>query len=573
MAVPMDVFDAGEIRAFIDPFTERELFNEFIDLDRLVRDYDPSVTDVSMTSESASESPSERTRPTTTENSEVTSNAPSYDLDQDDMMQETGASSRDHPSAGDQQSGLDSSSLLIPVLRDEHKKRTVVDRPPTLPPSGGLVDEVLAPTIHLRASRLIAPRPDAHPITSWRDGSHPRPEVSQERAPRSRTLVDPKKTADVRAKGSCLHCSISKVRCDVADLCARCRTWDPDNHHRVCVRTSIGDILRSGRSSILDGGRWTPERSQLASSLDGRSRLGGPTFITVYFSSSDRQGLTIPVTEHADGHLRILHDCQPTNQVKILKWAENDLGNPVSGNFQSSIEAFLYLYSQRDCVEKVGSIATLTWIVLVVRMSSLWRLISASELCYCYALDGQQCKMPLPSSIATELKHFAQREMSSAEEKAIDEISNLIPIAFSNNNSDAPAIWAALWSVISIYRSALQKVASHVVAFKDDFGEVTRRLLDALIVAFCDHYRTRKVLETLDSAFQPSFLGWDDVRAAYDQARQKRHCFYEEVRAYECHGDELIVAHAVKNEEKPRKKRKQTEFVPLQMRAWGSWEA
>lgn len=158
-------------------------------------------------------------------------------------------------------------------------------------------------------------------------------------------------------------------------------------------------------------------------------------------------------------------------------------------------------------------------------MSSLWRLISASELWY--ASVGQQCKKPLPSSIANELKYLAQREMSSAEEKAIDEISDLIPIAFSNKNSNAPAIWAALWSVISIYRSALQKVASHVVAFKDDFGEVTRRLLDALIVALDDHYRTRKVLEALDIAIQPSFLGWDDVQAAYDQARRERRGFCE----------------------------------------------
>lgn len=111
-------------------------------------------------------------------------------------------------------------------------------------------------------------------------------------------------------------------------------------------------------------GRWTPERSQVASSLDERFRLGGPVReITVYFSLSDQQGLAIPVGQHVDGHFRILPDCSAF-QAKILEWAENDLGNPASGNFQSSIEAFLYLYSRRDCVEKVGSIATLTLIVL-----------------------------------------------------------------------------------------------------------------------------------------------------------------------------------------------------------------
>jgi hypothetical protein len=207
----MDLCDVDDIYTVIDRVAERDLLEEFIDLERLERDYDPSVTDASMTSESTSDSPSEHTRPTTIENSEVTSNAPSYGLDQDDMVQETGASNRDHYRAGDQRSGLDSTSLLIPVLSDEHKEPTVVDRPPTLPPDGGLVAPVT--TVHLRGSRLLAPGPGPQPaaITSWSHGSPPRPEVPQGRSPRNRTVFDPKKTAGVRAMKSCQHCSIRKI--------------------------------------------------------------------------------------------------------------------------------------------------------------------------------------------------------------------------------------------------------------------------------------------------------------------------------------------------------------------------
>lgn len=209
MASPMDLCDVEDIRAVIDAVTDKALFEEFIHWDKLERDYDPSVTDASMVSESASDSPSDRTWPTTMEKSDVTSNAFSYDHDQDDMMQDTETSSRLYPCAKDRQSGLDSTGLLIPVLRDEHKEPTVVSRPLNLPPSGGLV----APGVHLRSSRLLAPAPSAHPsaITSWSHGSPPRPEVSQGRSQRPRKVFDPKKTAGVRAKGSCQHCSILKV--------------------------------------------------------------------------------------------------------------------------------------------------------------------------------------------------------------------------------------------------------------------------------------------------------------------------------------------------------------------------
>lgn len=165
-------------------------------------------------------------------------------------------------------------------------------------------------------------------------------------------------------------------------------------------------------------------------------------------------------------------------------------------------------------------------------MSSLWRLISACRLWY----DEGQSRIALPDYIANQLRYYAQLKMSSAEAKAIQEIENLIPIAFTNDNSDIPVVWAALWSLILTYRQVLQMVAGGTVAFKDNFTEVTSRLLDALIVALSAHYRTRRVLEILDKAallsfddkaMEPSFLRYDDVRNAYDQARLERYGFCE----------------------------------------------
>ena len=222
---PMDRCDVEDIKKTINAVEDRAMFEEYtilFDSGTMERDYTPSVTDASMTS--SSDSPSEHTRPTTTDYSEVTSDAPSPDPDQDDMMQVTGANanSRDNPTgAGAQHSGGD---LIFPVLVDMHKERTVVDRPPTLPPSGGLVAENFP--VHLRPSRAIAPRPDTHSpaIMSWSQGSPPRTDGGvQGRAGRSRVVHDPKGTAAVRKLGSCQHCAIQKIKVRWNALFCACR--------------------------------------------------------------------------------------------------------------------------------------------------------------------------------------------------------------------------------------------------------------------------------------------------------------------------------------------------------------
>lgn len=200
MPSPMDV---DETHTFSDAVTERAWWQEWIHLERLERDCNTSVMDESVTSGSASDSPSENTRPTTLDDSELESNAHSYDPGQDDIMRVTvtSAGDRSHPRVGDQDD-----SILIPVLIDEHKQSNVVDVPQTLPPSGRLVTRD-----HTRASRRLAPRMDGQAITSWRDGSPPRTETPQGRSPRARIVLNPAKTAIVRAKGSCYHCSTLKV--------------------------------------------------------------------------------------------------------------------------------------------------------------------------------------------------------------------------------------------------------------------------------------------------------------------------------------------------------------------------
>ena len=194
-----------------------EDWQQYFDFDRWVQDYPSSGTETAEISHpNASDTPSEHTLVTTLEDSDVTSNAPSYDPGPDDMMQESGNGDMNGitPEGGFQPSGRNSNPLLIPVLSDKHKERTVVDRPQTLPPARDLVIPVGPVTpVHLRGPRPLAPAPpvDDQAITSWTHGSPPQLETPQ-RIPRTRALKDPKQTAEVRAKGSCQHCSLLRVK-------------------------------------------------------------------------------------------------------------------------------------------------------------------------------------------------------------------------------------------------------------------------------------------------------------------------------------------------------------------------
>jgi len=110
-------------------------------------------------------------------------------------------------------------------------------------------------------------------------------------------------------------------------------------------------------------GRWTPERSQHPTSFINRTRLGDTIHITVYFSQSDRQGLAIAVAKYTDGNIGIFPS-SPFYEAEILKWVESTSRDTSCGEFQCDLEAFLYLYSQGNCVEKVDFIASLSLLIV-----------------------------------------------------------------------------------------------------------------------------------------------------------------------------------------------------------------
>lgn len=97
MALEEFSYSLDEIRAIIRATgrVEGVSGDDFFDYDKWEQDCD-SITDASIMSISASDLLSEHTQATTIDNSEIASNAPSYDLDQDDTMQEPGGSNQQH---------------------------------------------------------------------------------------------------------------------------------------------------------------------------------------------------------------------------------------------------------------------------------------------------------------------------------------------------------------------------------------------------------------------------------------------------------------------------------------------
>ena len=193
-------------------------------------------------------------------------------------------------------------------------------------------------------------------------------------------------------------------------------------------------------------------------------------------------------------------------------------------------------------------------------------------------MPGEQQRRRLPASVAAELKHFACLKMSSAETMAIHKICDIIPTAFSSDNTETPAVWATLWTISLVYRQAMQMALGNPVAFKNGFREVTGRLFDSLIVALHDHFRTRKVLEALNQMYQPSFQGYQEVIAAYKQAQRESSIFCEyskmaavshrkiveltscidaQVQDRKHHGDDLVLALIVEHEKAVKNRKRQ----------------
>jgi hypothetical protein len=117
------------------------------------------------------------------------------------------------------------------------------------------------------------------------------------------------------------------------------------------------------------------------------------------------------------------------------------------------------------------------------------------------------------------------QEMSLAEDKLVDEISALIPNAFNRTKSDAPVVWAALWTVILVYREALLMFGSNARLFKSGFDKVSRHFLEALVVILGAHFRTTEQQKALDNADGLFLVGRQDLCAAYASARSGRQAF------------------------------------------------
>lgn len=157
-------------------------------------------------------------------------------------------------------------------------------------------------------------------------------------------------------------------------------------------------------------------------------------------------------------------------------------------------------------------------------MVALWRLVTASDLHCVIDEPGQHLRL-LPASIKSQLTHYAQREMFTTEEKVFNETRSLLSPTFRSQES--PAIWAALWSIILLYRQALLMNQQKVMYFNDKFDEVTSKLFDGLVIILSCRFRTRKSLESLDLPIQPAFLGDPTIKMAYDRAQDERSGFCE----------------------------------------------
>jgi hypothetical protein len=198
----------------VDPNESEVPYEEYLDYKLLEWSPDPSVAGASTASESVLFSPSENTFSLTNDNSEVSSNAPSFDLDRDEVMRDAGAANnRNDVTLMGQTSGLGSSPLLIPVLFDKHMESTVVNRPAVLPPTTGL----MAITVPVRPRQPQAIAPKLSPgsqlatVTSWGNRSSLTLEATQETCPRSRNVKDAEKVAKVRESNACVRCRIHKI--------------------------------------------------------------------------------------------------------------------------------------------------------------------------------------------------------------------------------------------------------------------------------------------------------------------------------------------------------------------------
>ncbi|TDZ53066.1 hypothetical protein CTRI78_v007219 [Colletotrichum trifolii] len=351
---------------------------------------------------------------------------------------------------------------------------------------------------------------------------------------RHRVVKNVDKVNQVRGAGACNRCRLQKVPCTILGICETCIKACPLAPEVCCTRKDLATVGRECHKRLAGLNRKHDDHVREV------LRVGRPEFSDVLFEGRiyfDRECLTggLPAclrnyTCAAPGGNNLSRGCtfsrdrvQPAlMQEEQLKWAERCELSEDFRTFEGAVESLIktyaksggYIARQRPQFALVDKAHT---------FKSMYKIYHAPGFFFADKHGNGVVELPLPAQ--AEMRGVARAALESAERDMLAELDKCLKTP-KVVDKDKPAVWAALWQLMFVYRDLLRNVPP--------WRHNAEPLFNAVAVFYATLFRTTNALKFLEGP-KEVWLANDGQRgelvASLESALSLRDTFYQSIVA------------------------------------------
>ncbi|KAJ0166990.1 hypothetical protein CTA2_4880 [Colletotrichum tanaceti] len=329
-----------------------------------------------------------------------------------------------------------------------------------------------------------------------------------------RVVKDPIRTNQVRSVGSCTRCRIQKVTCTPDGTCEKCVRAYPRDHESSCIRRDFAGValdLSSARFAGLDREielKAKHSLSLLQPRFVGNIHRGHVVFNRRQHSSK----LSIALRNYrcmAEQQVPLqgcvfARECSGVPSYdELVRWGEGIAFPEDKDTFEGLIEQFIKDYSA-PC-RSVGSPKRPQMGLLdnVHKMKVMYKICCEED--FSFVRENTRTVEPLPLPAKAEFRTIARKALESFEDNALRALDKyLTPKKIPDH--ETPAVWAALWQLLFIYRDLLRNRAP--------WNNDAVPLLNAVAVFYSTHFRTQASLKLSLDGIRGSWASEETQQAA-----------------------------------------------------------
>ncbi|KAI8256685.1 hypothetical protein K4K56_007532 [Colletotrichum sp. SAR 10_98] len=203
-----------------------------------------------------------------------------------------------------------------------------------------------------------------------------------------------------------------------------------------------------------------------------------------------------------------------------LEWTERSLSPEDFSTFEGGIECLIRAYIRSGYARQRPQFSLLEKVHI---FKSAYKICRAQTLFFVQPNGKGVEELPLPAQ--AELRGVARAALESSERDILSELDKYLKTP-KISGQDKPAVWAALWQLMFVYRDLLRNVRP--------WRNNAEALFNAVAVFYATLFRTKAALKSLDeieSAWLPNDAQRHDLVGTFNHALSLRDTFYQSIVA------------------------------------------